>query len=136
MFTAGELAYIATLRLGRMATVQPDTTVQVNPVAAYYNDVHHTLDIGGHGMAASRKFRNLATNDSIAIVFDDIASTDPWRVRCIEVRGRGEALIDPPDSAAAMPGPIIRIHPRRVISWGIDPPGTSRGRRDTHGAGR
>jgi pyridoxamine 5'-phosphate oxidase family protein len=129
MFTDGEIAYMAKLRLGRMATVHPDGTVQVNPVAAYHNETHQTLDVGGHDMAASRKFRNLAANETIAIVFDDIASVEPWRVRCLEIRGRGEALADPPDSAAAMPGPIIRIHPHRIISWGIDPPDRSRGRR-------
>jgi pyridoxamine 5'-phosphate oxidase family protein len=33
IFTDGELAYLAAQRLGRMATVQPDGTVQVNPVS-------------------------------------------------------------------------------------------------------
>jgi pyridoxamine 5'-phosphate oxidase family protein len=46
-------------------------------------------------------------------VIDDIASVDPWRVRCLEVRGHGEA-IDPLGDA-----PVIRIHPERVISFGI-----------------
>jgi pyridoxamine 5'-phosphate oxidase family protein len=43
-------------------------------------------------------------------VIDDLASTDPWRPRGVEVRGRAEALDEPT---------IIRIHPERVVSWGL-----------------
>jgi pyridoxamine 5'-phosphate oxidase family protein len=42
-------------------------------------------------------------------------------VRCLEVRGVGQALPDPIDSAFHHPGPIIAIHPRRIISFGVDP---------------
>jgi pyridoxamine 5'-phosphate oxidase family protein len=45
-----------------------------------------------------------------AIVIDDLASTDPWRPRGVEVRGRAEALDRPP---------LIRIYPERVVSWGL-----------------
>lgn len=43
---------------------------------------------------------------------DDLASTDPWRPRAIEIRGLAEAISDPE--------PLIRIHPDRVVSWGLD----------------
>ena len=50
---------------------------------------------------------------------DDIASTDPWRVRFLEIRGTAEALGDDTDD-----GPLIRIHPTRILSYGIEePPG-------------
>jgi pyridoxamine 5'-phosphate oxidase family protein len=45
------------------------------------------------------------------IVVDDLASTDPWRPRGVEVRRRAEAI---PGASA-----LIRIHPDRVISWGL-----------------
>ena len=48
-------------------------------------------------------------------MIDDLASTDPWRPRGIEVRGRAEAL--------EAPRPLIRIDPLRIVSWGIDPRG-------------
>lgn len=35
------------------------------------------------------------------------------RVRCLEVRGRAEAV-----------GDLIRLHPQRIISFGIDQPDT------------
>jgi len=130
LFTEGELAYLASQPLGRLATVQPNGTVQVNPVAFHYNAKLGTIDIGGRDMAASRKFRNVGAGSRVALVVDDIASTRPWRVRCLEIRGTGEALTGPEDSATGYGGAIIRIHPRRIISWGIDPPHLALGKRD------
>jgi pyridoxamine 5'-phosphate oxidase family protein len=109
-----EIEYLAGQRLGRLATVQPDGTLQVSPVGFHYNEETSTIDIRGFRMAASRKFRNVAANGRVAFVVDDLPSTDPWRVRCLEIRGVGEA-VDGPE-------PIIRVHPRRVIAFGLDEP--------------
>jgi pyridoxamine 5'-phosphate oxidase family protein len=121
-FSNAELAYLATQRLGRLATMQPDGTLQVNPVGFRYNPSTATVDIGGFNMASSRKFRNVADNGRVAFVVDDIASVDPWRVRCLEIRGHAEAIAAPADSAAPIGGAIIRIHPHRIISFGMDEP--------------
>jgi pyridoxamine 5'-phosphate oxidase family protein len=125
-FTDVELEYLSTQRLGRLATAQPNGTLQVNPVGFLYNDKTGTIDIAGHGMARSRKFRNVAENGQAAFVVDDLASVQPWRPRCVEIRGEGEAIAEPTDSAWATFGPgigfdgaIIRIHPKRIISFGI-----------------
>jgi pyridoxamine 5'-phosphate oxidase family protein len=45
-------------------------------------------------------------------VIDDLASTNPWHPRAIELRGPAEAI---EESEA-----IIRIHAERIISWGLD----------------
>jgi pyridoxamine 5'-phosphate oxidase family protein len=58
------------------------------------------------------RYRHLSTNPRATIVIDDLASTDPWVPRGIEIRGRGEAI--------AMPTPLIRIHPERIVSWGLE----------------
>jgi pyridoxamine 5'-phosphate oxidase family protein len=123
-FTEVELEYLATQRLGRLATVQPNGTLQNNPVGFGYNSRTGTIDIGGLNMAASRKYRNVADNGRVAFVVDDLASVDPWRVRCLEIRGRGEAIATPTDSASRFAGAIIRIHPERILSFGIDAPET------------
>jgi pyridoxamine 5'-phosphate oxidase family protein len=130
IFTDGELAYLDAQRLGRLATVQPDGTLQNNPVGFYYNAALATIDIGGRDMANSQKFKNVARGSVVAFVVDDIASIDPWQVRCLEIRGRAEAIVDPTDSAVPFPSAIIRVHPSRIISFGIDPPATSRGKRN------
>jgi pyridoxamine 5'-phosphate oxidase family protein len=130
VFTDGELAYLATQRLGRVATVQPNGTLQNNPVGFHYNARLETIDIGGRNMETSQKFRNVRNNGQVALVFDDIASVQPWRVRCLEIRGLAEALTDVLDSATGSGDAIIRVHPRRIISWGIDPEHLSLGKRN------
>lgn len=130
IFTEAELEYLARQRLGRLATQQPDGTLQVSPVGFGVNTALGTIDIGGHAMAASRKYRNVAANGRAAFVVDDIASLQPWTVRCLEIRGRAEVIEDPADSMANAAGPIIRLRPRRIISFGVDPGNPASGKRD------
>lgn len=112
-FSAIEIEFMEQAELGRLATIQPDGTPQNSPVGFSYNKELGTVDIGGYEMSKSRKFRNLATNANVAFVVDDVTSRDPWRVRCLEIRGTAEQAES--DGAA-----IIRVTPRRVISFGID----------------
>src|SRR3954468_15322130 len=113
VFTEAELRYLAGGRqLGRLATVGADGTPHVVPVSWIYNAARETIDIGGYELERSKKFRDVARSGRAAIVIDDLESEDPWRPRGIEVRGRGEAI--------AMPTPLIRIHPERIVSWGLE----------------
>ena len=113
VFRESELRYLAGGRqLGRLATVGADGTPHVVPVAWIYNAVRDTIDIGGHELELTKKFRDVARSGRAAIVIDDLGDTDEWHPRGIEVRGRGEAI--------AFPTPLIRIHPERIVSWGID----------------
>lgn len=133
VFTERELAYLREQRIGRLATVRRDGTVQNNPVGFGYNERLRTIDIGGRNMAASQKFRNVAAGSKVSFVVDDIVSVNPWTIRCLEIRGDAEALTDPTDSAGHVSGPIIRIHPRRIVSVGIDPDNPAAGNRDVTG---
>jgi pyridoxamine 5'-phosphate oxidase family protein len=114
-FTQAEIGYLATQRLGRLATAQPDGTLQVSPVGFHCDPELGVIDIAGYNMAASRKYRNVAANGRVAFVVDDIVSIDPWRVRCLEIRGVGQAI-----DATGSSGAIIRVHPRRIISFGLE----------------
>ncbi len=58
-FSEPELAFSSSHAVGRLATVQPDGTLQVNPVGFTYNPEFDTFDIGGFRISASRKFRNV-----------------------------------------------------------------------------
>jgi pyridoxamine 5'-phosphate oxidase family protein len=114
VFTDAELRYLAGGRqLGRLATVGADGTPHVVPVAWIYNAARDTIDVGGAELERTKKFRDVARSGRAAIVIDDIASVDPWHTRAVEVRGRAEAI--------AMPTPLIRIHPERIVSWGLGP---------------
>jgi len=113
VFREAELSYMAGGRqLGRIATVGADGTPHVVPVGWIYNAVRDTIDVGGHELERSKKFRDVARTGRAAIVIDDLASIEPWRPRGIEVRGRGEAIV--------LPTPLIRIHPVRIVSWGLE----------------
>ena len=119
-FTDAQLAYLATQRLGRLATVDSHGAPQNNPVSFRYNPDLGTIDIGGRAMGTSRKYRNIAANPNVALVIDDIASYQPWKVRCVEIRGHAEALTGQPSPLPGFSAEIIRIHPSRILSFGLD----------------
>jgi pyridoxamine 5'-phosphate oxidase family protein len=113
-FNEAELAYLeGGRRLARLATVGRDGTPHVVPVGMWsYNPEHDTIDVTGRDFDRTKKYRDVARSGRAAIVIDDLASIDPWRPRGVEVRGRAEAISDPQ--------PLIRIHPERIVSWGIE----------------
>ena len=113
-FTEGELAYLhGPRRLARIATVGKDGTPHVVPVGWTHDREHDTIDVSGHQLDQTKKFRDVVRSGRAAVVIDDLASTNPFRPRAIEVRGRAEAI--------SGPEALIRIHPERIISWGIEP---------------
>ena len=110
VFTEEELRYLLGERhLARLATVGKDGTPHVTPVGWTYNAELGTIDVGGHDMTNTKKYRDVRRTGRAAVVIDDVLP--PWRPRGIEVRGRAEAVNGP--------RPLIRIHPGRVVSWGI-----------------
>ena len=117
-FTQAELDYLATQRIARLATVAPDGTLQVSPVGFFLNP-DGTIDIGGAAMGRTKKFRNVAAAHRAAVVIDDVASFDPWEVRGVEIRGSAEAIVDADPPMRGFSKEIIRIHPERIISWGL-----------------
>lgn len=44
----------------------------------------------------------------------------PWHPRCVLIRGQAEALPDAVGQDGQPAGPIIRLHPTEVISWGLE----------------
>lgn len=122
-FTEAELAYLRggrPGRLGRLATVDRRGAPQNSPVSFRVDPESGTIDIGGFFLGQTRKFRNVAGHPSVSLVVDDVASIDPWAVRGVEVRGEAEALTDTDPPFPGESREVIRIHPRRVISWGLD----------------
>jgi len=111
VFTEAELHYLKSeRRLARIATVGADGTPHVTPVGWSLADQDQAIEVGGIDLAATKKFRDIARSGRAAIVVDDVLP--PWQPRGVEVRGRAEAIADPT--------PIIRIHPQRILSWGIE----------------
>ena len=124
-----ERGYLRGQRLGRLATVGPDGGAQARPVGFRLND-DDTIDIGGPNNAASQKFRNAAARPLVSFIVDDMTPDEPDAIapgwgRGVEIRGEAEVLMDedPPLTPGFFSREVIRIHPRRVISWHIDPDG-------------
>src|ERR687886_682212 len=86
-----------------------------------------SVEVGGIDLARTKKFRDVARTHRAAIVIDDVLP--PWRPRGVEIRGIAEALDGPPA--------LIRLRPRRIVSWGLESaePG-ARQARDVGAAGQ
>ncbi|MFE6860044.1 PPOX class F420-dependent oxidoreductase [Nocardia sp. NPDC057668] len=118
-FTSNEQQFLAEAGIGRLATVAPDGTVQNNPTG-YRINADGTIDIGGMRMRPSRKYRNVEAGSRVSFVIDQQVSWEPYVIRGVEIRGTAQALDDQEPPFPHQERAIIRIHPERIISWGID----------------
>jgi pyridoxamine 5'-phosphate oxidase family protein len=110
VFTDVELAFLrGERRLARIATVGPDGMPHVTPVGWSLDRDADTVRITGREFGATKKYRDVARTGRAASVIDEVLP--PWRPRGIEIRGRAEAV--------EQPEPHIRIHPTRIVSWGL-----------------
>jgi pyridoxamine 5'-phosphate oxidase family protein len=119
--TTAQIEYLAGQRLGRLATAGADRKPHVTPTSFRYNRDLGTIDAGGLHVATTKKYRDVQANPWAAIVVDDLASTDPWTPRMLEIRGRAEAVAS--GGAALGRGfgdAFIRIHPEKVNGFGIE----------------
>jgi pyridoxamine 5'-phosphate oxidase family protein len=119
VFSDKELDYLAEQRLGRIATVGSQGQPHVVPTSFRYNAEHDAIDVGGLRMSQTKKLRDVQRTGRASIVVDDVLP--PWQPRMIEIRGTatvvaegGKALNDRFEDT------IVRIHPARIISFGIE----------------
>lgn len=120
-FSSAEIAYLQSQPLGRLATTGGDGHPHVVPVSFRFNPDTETIDIGGFGFATSKKARDLAARPHAAFVVDDLITTDSWQIRMIEIRGDAEIIAS--GGGAIRSGfdeLFVRIHPRRIVAFGID----------------
>jgi pyridoxamine 5'-phosphate oxidase family protein len=120
-FTAAQVEYLESQMLGRLATAGIDHMPQVVPTSFPYNAELGTIDVGGHRMASTKKYRDVQATGSAAKVVDDLVSTDSWTARFLEIRGRAEAI--PTGGAHLGRGfgeAFIRINPQKINSFGIE----------------
>jgi pyridoxamine 5'-phosphate oxidase family protein len=117
-FTTAELEYLAGQRLGRLATVGPDGAPHVMPVGFQYNPETDSIDIGGHNMGRSKKWRDLGHEPRVSFVVDDVLP--PWRPRLIEIRGIATRLGQGGADRPGFADELIRITPTRILGMGID----------------
>lgn len=120
VFTEKEIEYLRGQRLGRLATVDERGAPHIAPVGFRYNADLEVIDIGGRDLARTKKYRDARATGRAAFVVDDVLP--PWRARGVEVRGRAETLGEGGGGAkdGGFAGELIRIHPERIVGWGID----------------
>lgn len=112
-----QLAYLTEgSRLGRVATADRNGRPHVTPVGMWqYRTDLGVVDITGRDFASTRKYRNVQANTQAALVVDDVAPGHGWNPRGLMLEGPAEALED--DGRGG--GPVIRLTPDRVVSWGL-----------------
>ena len=117
-FTSEELAYFQSQRFGRLATVSEKGELHVVPVTFHYNPLKDSIDIGGHNMVQTKKYRDAVRHGRVAFVVDDVSPTG--KTRMIEVRGTVEALPEGgKEIVETFSTEMLRITPTRIISFGL-----------------
>lgn len=117
-FTAAEIAYLQSQRLGRLATVNQKGDLHVVPVGFRYNPEHDTIDIGGLNIVPSKKYREALRHGRVAFVVDDVLP--PWKPRFVEIRGTVQAVPEGGKEIVKDFAPdILRITPTYVVSLGM-----------------
>ena len=88
-FTEDEVAYLNSQPLARLATVDADGQPDVVPVGFEFDGTY--LHVGGRAPERTRKFLNVKAGQvKVALVVDDLVSTDPWTPRFLRVYGTAE----------------------------------------------
>ncbi len=119
IFTENELDYLRKQRLGRLATVDRDGNPHVVPVGFRYNSETDTIDVGGHNIAQSKKWRDVGKHPRVAFVVDDVLP--PWQPRSIEILADVELLERGGENFGQGFDPqVMRLHPVKILAWGID----------------
>ncbi len=118
-FTDAEIEYLKSQRLGRLATVDAKGDLHVVPVGFRYNPDEDTIDIGGHNIVPTKKYRDALRHGRVAFVVDDVLP--PWKPRMVEVRGTVQAFAEGGKSINQGFSPaILRIKPTYIVSLGVN----------------
>lgn len=109
-FTDEEIGFMSSQPLARIATVGADGQPDVVPVGFEFDGTY--INIGGYQPATTRRHHNvLAGNAKVALVIDDLVSTQPWTPRFLRVYGTAEVV------GGAQP--YLRITPEISWSWNL-----------------
>jgi pyridoxamine 5'-phosphate oxidase family protein len=101
-----------------LATVSEKGEPHVVPVTFRYNLEQESIDIGGHNMVQTKKYRDAVRYGRVAFVVDDVLPDG--KTRMIEVRGTVEGLPEGGKEIVGTFSPeILRLTPTRIISFGL-----------------
>lgn len=122
IFTDAEVRFLARQQRGHLATLAPNGTPQIKPLGFTYNSELGTIDITGFNMAASAKYHNVKANPNVAFVVDEVTEATMEGAHFLEIRGVAETAVGTHDSQSGHLAPeIIRVRPRRILAFNVDP---------------
>lgn len=133
--TDAEQRFVTRQPRGHLSTIGPDGAPQVKPVGFTYNAALGTIDITGFNMGRSAKYRNIRANPRVAFVVDEVTEPTMQGAHFLEIRGVAEAVTGPPPADPHLAPEIIRVHPRRVIAFNVNPDEPGLQTRDIPAAG-
>ncbi|GEM30273.1 PPOX class F420-dependent oxidoreductase [Nocardia neocaledoniensis NBRC 108232] len=119
-FTPAELEFLHEAQIGRLCTISAAGRPQIRPVGVHLAADGDGIEIVGHALAGTQKWRNVLGNPEVAFIVDTVTSLEPPRARGLEIRGTARAFPGAGTTEGGLSGDIIHIRPRRIISWGID----------------
>jgi pyridoxamine 5'-phosphate oxidase family protein len=119
-FSDAEVRFLSRQSRGHLATLGPHRVPQVKPLGFTYNPALQTIDLTGFNMGASAKYRNVQANPNVAFVVDEVTGEGMEGVHFLEIRGVAETTVGTHDLQGHLAPEIIRIHPRRIISFNVD----------------
>jgi pyridoxamine 5'-phosphate oxidase family protein len=120
-FTPAEVRFLNRQTRGHLATLGPKGTPQVKPLGFTYNPTLGTIDITGFNMSRSAKYRNVQINPKVAFVVDEVSEVGMQGAHFLEIRGLAETTTGTHDLQGHLAPEIIRVYPRRIISFNVDP---------------
>ena len=121
ILTDAEQRFLARQPLGHLATIGPDGAPQVKPLGFTWNAALGTVDIAGFNMAGSAKYRNIQADPRVALVVDEVTEASMAGAHFLEIRGTAETVTGEASADGHLAAEIIRIRPRRVIAYNVDP---------------
>ena len=114
-FTNEEIAYLRSQPLARLATVSADGQPDVVPLGFDFDGT--CFYVSGYQAMKTRKFQNVIDgNSNVALVVDDLASTQPWAPRFLRIYGTADVV---EREGYAGPTSYLRITPRVSWSWNL-----------------
>lgn len=119
--TDAEQRFLTRQPRGHLSTIGPDGMPQLKPLGFTYNSILGTIDITGFNMGKSAKYRNIRANPRVAFVVDEVTEPTMEGVHFLEIRGIAEPATGTPSPDGHLAAELIRIHPRRVVAYNVDP---------------
>ncbi|HEY1703373.1 MAG TPA: PPOX class F420-dependent oxidoreductase [Trebonia sp.] len=119
--TDAEPRFLARHARGHLATIGPGGTPQVKPLGFSYNASLGTIDITGWNMADGAKYRNVRSDPRVAFVVDEVTVPTMEGAHFLEIRGDAETAVGTYDLDGHLAPEIIRLRPRRVVGFNVDP---------------